>query len=95
LSRALLFSHYLEAHARRVYSYAARPDFDAARTILSKIKNGKLPMEFTGRTIYRNGWSGLSTAGDTEPALRLLCDYGYLLQLVNPIGPEGGRPSIS
>jgi|RhiMetdeSRZDD1v2_1073273.scaffolds.fasta_scaffold1984673_2 hypothetical protein len=76
-------------------SYAARPDFDAARTILGKIKSGKLSMEFSARTIYRNGWSGLSTLEETEPALRLLCDFGYLRERLNPKGPDGGRPSIS
>lgn len=92
LGRALLFSEFLEAHARRVYSYAARPDFDAARTILGKIKGGKLPIEFTARTIYRNNWSGLSTAEETDAALRLLHDFGYLRER-QEISPDGGRPS--
>lgn len=78
LGRALLFIELLEAHARRVYSYAARPDLDAAKTILAKLRTGKLPIEFTARHVYRAGWSGLGTPEEAGAALRALVDYGYL-----------------
>lgn len=35
LLRAIAFSEYLESHARRIYSYATRPDIDAAKTLLN------------------------------------------------------------
>lgn len=90
LGRALLFIELLEAHARRVYSYAARPDLDAAKTILAKLKSGKLPIEFTARHVYRAGWSGLQTPEEAGAALRALLDYGYLQER---IADTGGRSS--
>jgi putative DNA primase/helicase len=94
LGRALLFSEFLEAHARRVYSYASRPDFDAAKTILGKLKSGKLPIEFTARDVYRPGWSGLTTAEEAQAAIRVLIDFKYIRE--KPMEPhEYGRPSTT
>lgn len=90
LGSALLFIELLEAHARRVYSYAARPDLDAAKTILAKLRAGKLPIEFTARHVYRAGWSGLTTPEEAGAALRALMDYGYLQERVVD---TGGRAS--
>lgn len=92
LSLALLFITLLEAHARRVYSYASRPDLDAAKTVLAKLKAGKLPIEFTARLVYRQGWSGLTGPDETTAALRVLVDYGYLRERVEQ-GEAGGRSS--
>jgi hypothetical protein len=94
ISRALLFSDFLEAHARRVYSYAARPDFDAAKTILAKLRTGKLPIEFTGRDVYRPGWSGLTTADEAQAALRVLIDFKHIREKPTA-SHEFGRPSIT
>jgi putative DNA primase/helicase len=91
LAQALMFSEYLESHARRIYSYASRPDIDAAKTILAKIKSGKLSESFKARDIYRNGWSGLTTHEETWPAIRLLTEYGYLTEAEDK--ETGGRPS--
>lgn len=95
VSRALLFADFLEAHARRVYSYASRPDYDAAKTILAKLKAGKLnPKEFTERDVYKNGWSGLSGTEETRAALKVLQGYKWVLELPEiEHGPTGGRPS--
>jgi putative DNA primase/helicase len=93
LARALMFSEYLESHARRIYSYASRPDVDAAKTILSKIRAGKIPVRFKARDVYRNGWSGLATQEETWPAIRLLKDYGYVMEAEE--NDTGGRPSQS
>ncbi len=79
------------AHARRVYSYAARPDLDAAKTLLAKLRAGKLPIEFDARRVYRAGWSGLSSPEETYPALRALVDYGYLRDRTNT--DTGGKHS--
>ena len=91
LGRALLFIELLEAHARRVYSYAARPDLDAAKTILAKLNSGKLPVEFTARHVYRAGWSGLTGPEETAAAIRVLVDYGYLRE--RTVTDTGGRHS--
>lgn len=93
LARALLFAEYLESHARRVYSFAARPEFDAARTLIARIRAGKLGASFTARDVYRKGWAGLTTADETDAALRVLSDYGYVsTRQVQATGM--GRPSV-
>lgn len=92
ISRALLLTDFLESHARRVYSYASRPDFDAAKTILGKLKNGKLAVNFTARDVYRPGWSGLTTAEEAQAAIRLLLDFRYIRERPSEAA-ENGRPS--
>lgn len=91
LARALVMAEYLETHARRIYSYASRPDIDGAKTILSKLRGGKLKPVFNARDVYRAGWSGLSEAEEAGAALRLLVDYGYLRETLNT--DTGGRNS--
>lgn len=92
LSRALLLCNFLEAHARRIYSYASRPDVDAAKTVIAKLKSGALPVEFTARDCYRHGWSGLTTAEEAHAAIKLLIDFKYVTE--KPIPPhETGRPT--
>ena len=91
LIRAIAFSLYLESHAQRIYSYATRPDIDAAKTLLKRLDAGKLKAEFTMRDIYQKGWTGLETALKAEAALDLLIDYRHLKSVeVN----TGGRPTI-
>jgi putative DNA primase/helicase len=91
LLRAIAFSEYLESHAQRIYSYATRPDIDAAKTLLKRLAAGKLNDKFTMRDIYQKGWTGLETALKAEAALDLLMDYRHLKSVeVN----TGGRPTI-
>ncbi|MDB5922623.1 MAG: hypothetical protein JWN13_1559 [Betaproteobacteria bacterium] len=91
LARSLTMVDYLESHARRIYSYASRPDLDGAKSIVAKIRSGKLATTFKARDVYRAGWSGLSTPEETWPAIRLLVEYGYLLEIEDK--DTGGRPS--
>jgi Protein of unknown function (DUF3987) len=79
LLRAIAFSEYLESHARRIYSYATRPDIDAAKTLLKRLSNGKLPTPFKVRDIYRAGWAGLETPAKAQGAIGLLREYGHLV----------------
>lgn len=78
LLRAIAFSEYLESHARRIYSYATRPDIDAAKTLLNRLRTGKLTTPFKGRDIYRAGWTGLETPTKAQAAISLLHEYGHL-----------------
>lgn len=78
LLRAIAFSEYLESHARRIYSYATRPDIDAAKTLLKRLHTGKLSTPFKGRDIYRAGWTGLETPAKALAAISLLQEYGHL-----------------
>ncbi len=78
LLRAIAFSEYLESHARRIYSYATRPDIDAAKTLLKRLSTGRLSTPFKSRDIYRAGWTGLETPAKAQAAISLLQEYGHL-----------------
>jgi putative DNA primase/helicase len=93
LARAVQFSEYLETHARRVYSYASRPDLEAAKTVVAKIKLGKIKPVFRLREIYNNGWSALTTPEEARAAVRMLRDYGYVREVETEPDRTGGRPS--
>ncbi len=49
LLRAIAYSEYLESHAQRIYSYATRPDIEAAKTLLKRLESGKLENVFKTR----------------------------------------------
>lgn len=90
LLRAIAFSEYLESHAQRIYSYATRPDIDAAKTLLKRLASGKLPDVFKMRDIYRAGWAGLETPHKAQSAIDLLLEY---LHLAEKEITTGGRPT--
>ena len=91
LLRAIAFSEYLESHARRIYSYATRPDIDAAKTLLKKLSTGKLATPFKVRDIYRAGWTGLETPAKAQSVISLLLEYRHLTEEEIPSGGAGGR----
>ena len=80
LERAIAYGRYLESHARRIYSFATRPDIDAAKTILKRLTSGKLSSPFTARELYKKGWTGLSTPHQAKLAIDLLVEYGHLVE---------------
>lgn len=90
LLRAIAFSEYLESHARRIYSYATRPDIDAAKTLLKRLASGKLPDVFKARDIYQKGWAGLENPSKAQTAINLLLEYHHLRE--EEIA-TGGRPT--
>lgn len=90
LLRAIAFSEYLESHAQRIYSYATRPDIDAAKTLLKRLGSGKLPNPFKARDIYRAAWTGLETPLKAQAAIELLMEYRHLHEIVME---TGGRPT--
>ena len=90
LLRAIAFSEYLESHARRIYSYATRPDIDAAKTLLKRLASGKLPDVFKARDLSQKGWAGLESPSKAQSAIDLLVEYHHLI--VEEI-PTGGRPT--
>lgn len=83
----------LAAHARRIYGIATRPETSRAKTVLQKIRSGKLKPQFTARDIYQKGWAGLQSSDDCARPLQLLVDYGYLHVLPSPPNADGGRPT--
>lgn len=78
LLQALLYSEYLESHAKRVYSHGTQPGIDGAKAVLSKLKAGKLITPFTLRDVYRNCWTGIDTAKKAQFATDILLDYSHL-----------------
>lgn len=90
LLRAIAFSEYLESHAQRIYSYATRPDIDAAKTLLKRLASGKLSNPFKVRDVYRAGWAGLETPAKAQAAIELLKEYHHLHEIVME---TGGRPT--
>ncbi len=90
LLRAIAFSEYLESHAQRIYSFATRPDIDAAKTLLKRLHTGKLATPFKVRDIYRAGWAGLETPAKAQAAIELLKEYHHLYEVVME---TGGRPT--
>jgi len=82
LLRAITFGEYLESHAQRIYSYATRPDIDAAKTLLKRLASGKLSSPFGARDIYRAGWAGLETPHKAQSAIDLLLEYHHLSEEV-------------
>ena len=90
LLRAIAFSEYLESHAQRIYSFATRPDIDAAKTLLKRLSAGKLSNPFKAREVYLKGWAGLETPAKAQAAIELLKEYHHLHEIVME---TGGRPT--
>ncbi len=90
LMRAIAFGEYLESHARRIYSYATRPDIDAAKTLLKRLASGKISSPFKTRDVYIKGWAGLENPSKAQAAVNLLVEYHHLNdeELIT-----GGRPA--
>jgi putative DNA primase/helicase len=91
LARALALAEYLEGHARRVYAVAIRPELDAARSLLAKLRTGRLAIEVRPRDVYRKGWAGLATPDQVSAALRVLAEFEWLRERHEE---TGGRPSL-
>ena len=91
LQRAISFSEYLESHAQRIYSYATRPDIDAAKTLLKRLASGKLPSIFKARDLSQKGWAGLESPIKAQAAIDLLLDYRHLVKAEIE---TGGRPTV-
>lgn len=93
--KAAAWCQLLGEHAKRIYGLALRQETTQAKTIIQKIKTGKLGSQFTARDIYRNGWTGLQTSIDCSAPLQMLCDYGYLFPLSVKTTEKGGQPTTS
>jgi hypothetical protein len=100
LRRAIAWARYLRTHAERVYSAAVTPETAGAKTLLDKIRSGKLSNPdgtlaeyFTPRVVALKHWAGLTTPEAVRRAADLLADYGWLARDVVLPGPSGGRPS--
>jgi len=76
--RAAAWCEYLAGHARRIYGMVEGAKVATAKTMLRRIKEGKLKTGFTGRDVLRKCWAGLSTALQAESALLILEEHHYI-----------------
>jgi hypothetical protein len=90
--QAIVFSEYLETHARRAYGSGLNSETAAAKAILKHIRRGELKDGFTLRDAMRNDWSGLTSRSQVQAGLDLLCDFGWLrAEKIE----TGGRPATT
>lgn len=88
---AAAWCDFLEAHARRIYQSVTQHSLVAANLLAKKITGGRLPNPFTGRDVYNNGWSGLSTPEDVEKAAEILEEAFWIR---SKTVQTGGRPKV-
>ena len=91
--QAAAFCEYLASHARRVYSSVISPECRAARELARHIQAKDVAENFTPRSIYLKGWSGLDTPERVRGALSLLEDAAWVRRTESTSSPSGGRPS--
>ncbi|MEE8161720.1 MAG: YfjI family protein, partial [Acidobacteriota bacterium] len=82
----------LEAHARKVYAGAIRPDLQAAHALKAKIGRGKIKDGHTVREISRSQWSFLTTTQLVRGGLDILQECGWLK--VETIPTEGRSSDV-
>ena len=76
--RAAAWCDYLAGHARRIYGMVEGAKVATAKTMLRRIKEGKLKPGFTVRDVLRKHWAGVTTALQAESALMILEDHFYV-----------------
>jgi hypothetical protein len=75
--RAIAMCEYLEGHALRIFAPRITPDITAAKLVLDKTREGKVPDPFAPRDIYRKGWTGLGH-DDVAVAVECLEEFGWV-----------------
>src|SRR3989338_1465844 len=78
VERAAAWCEYLEGHARRVYTSSVTAEYQAARNLVRKIRQGELHDRFDNRDIYRKHWALLKTKEEVESVCNLLVENGWL-----------------
>jgi putative DNA primase/helicase len=87
------WAQYMEHHARRIYQLALSPGETAARLLLEKLREQKLPIPFTVRDVQRKCWAGLRAKPDVEVGLQVLEECGWVRSQQRSTGGAGGRPT--
>ena len=93
VTKAVLWSLYLRAHAERIYALAHHANMDAAKCLLNRLKKGKPKEPFTARDVYRRGWANLKNIDAVERALDELVET-HRLRSKQVQGQKGGRPTF-
>jgi len=78
LERAIAWGHYLESHARRLYSQAIDADAVAAHALAAHICKRRIGPVFALRDLYRRGWTGLASKDEAGMAVEYLEELGWL-----------------
>ena len=89
--RAVAWTHYLEAHARRIYHTATNRAMQSAVALANKITAGRLAPGFTRSDVLVKEWAGLRTAEEVGTALTVLRDMNWLTVIEDK--QTGGRPA--
>jgi hypothetical protein len=89
--RAVVWTAYLEAHARRIYHTATNRAMQSAVALANKIKAGRLAPGFTRSDVLIKEWAGLRTAEEVGTALTVLRDMNWLNVIEDR--RTGGRPA--
>ncbi|MDQ2694063.1 MAG: YfjI family protein [Pseudomonadota bacterium] len=80
--RAGAWCKYLESHARRLYATVEDPVIEGARVLLERLKAGEVERGDGGtvslRELCRHHWTGLTTPKETQNAVEVLEDYGWI-----------------
>jgi len=93
LQLAIRWSHYLESHARRVYSMATDYKVQAAQLLATKITGGQVTSGFSARDIVRKGWSRLNELDEVKAACDELEAANWIKRRTSE-GKRAGRPSL-
>ncbi|HEX8198566.1 MAG TPA: DUF3987 domain-containing protein [Pyrinomonadaceae bacterium] len=92
--KAAAWCELLGEHTKRIYGIAIQPETQLAKSILTKIKQGKLKSPFTARDIYQKRWTGLHSSEDCRKPLQLLIDHDFVREsFLNTDPVAGGRPT--
>ena len=88
--KALAWVPYLRSHAKRIYASVTAGCIDSARTLGSRIEQGKVKDGFTLRDVIRCNWSNLTSSDEVHRAAEVLLDLGWLRVTRET---TGGRPT--
>ena len=89
---AAVWCSFLEKHARRLYGMAINSEYTVARLILEHLQSGRLPNEFSVRSVYRKHWSGLTSLPELKAGIEVLEEYGWIFERRGETA--AGRPKI-
>lgn len=90
-NRAVLWTMFLEKHARRCYHTATNRAMQSAVALANKIKAGSLKDGFTKSDVLVKEWASLRTAEEVAIALTVLIEMNWLCSVKD--GNTGGRPA--
>lgn len=95
-AQAVEWCEYLESHARRVYSCVGTPEQQSAKLLAERLKKRDIGDGgyFTLREVMQKDWHGLKNSKVVTGAITILENAGWVRDVSQKPGPQGGRPSI-